>query len=116
MGRIGEELAAEHLRRRGFRILERNYRARCGELDIVAFDGATLVFCEVKARTAGGRLGTPFDAVHPAKRARVRRIAGSWLAGRREHPFAPSIRFDAIGVVLDRSGRLLALEHREGAF
>jgi putative endonuclease len=47
LGQAGEQLAAEHLSRRGFEILERNYQTRSGELDIVAFDGRTLVFCEV---------------------------------------------------------------------
>src|SRR5947209_15299859 len=50
LGQLGEQLAAEHLVRRGFRIMERNYRTRWGELDIVAFDGHTLAFCEVKTR------------------------------------------------------------------
>jgi putative endonuclease len=50
LGRLGEQLAAEHLIRRGFQIVERNYRTRWGELDIVAYDGRTLAFCEVKTR------------------------------------------------------------------
>lgn len=116
LGRLGENLAAEHLLRRGFRVLERNYRTRWGELDIVAFDGHTLAFCEVKTRTAGDRGIAPFDALHARKRARVRKMAGSWMRDRRERPFAPTIRCDAIGVTFDRGGRLLALEHLEGAF
>ena len=116
LGQSGEELAADHLARRGFQILDRNYRTRWGELDIVAFDGRALVFCEVKSRTAEPRYGAPFEALHPAKRAQVRRMARAWLAGRTDRPFAASIRFDAIGVVFDRSGGLLALEHREAAF
>ena len=116
LGHRGEELAADHLARRGFRILDRNFRSRWGELDIVAFDGRALVFCEVKSRTGATRHGTPFDAVHPAKRAQVRKMARVWLAARPDRPFARTIRFDAIGVVFDRSGSLLALEHLEGAF
>jgi putative endonuclease len=53
LGRLGEQLAAEHLVRRGFRIVERNYRTRWGELDIVAYDGQTLAFCEVKGAICG---------------------------------------------------------------
>jgi putative endonuclease len=116
LGRTGEQIAAEHLERRGFRILERNYQTRWGELDIVAFDGATLVFCEVKSRTVNPRFGAPFDAVHHQKRAQVRKIARSWLASRADRPFATAIRFDAIGVVFDRGGELVALEHLEAAF
>jgi putative endonuclease len=116
LGAVGEGLAAEHLARLGYEIVERNHRTRWGELDIIAFDGRTLVFCEVKARRAGGSAGGPFDAVGPAKRSQVRRMAGAWLAQRRDRPFATEIRFDAIGVTLDARGQLLALEHLEGAF
>ena len=117
LGKIGEELAAEHLIRRGFRILERNYRTRWGELDIVAFDGRTLSFCEVKTRRLGrGSALGPFDAIGPRKRSRVRRMAASWMRDRNERAFAPVIRCDAIGVTFDRAGRLVAIEHLEGAF
>ena len=115
LGEAGEELAARHLLRRGFRILERNYRTRWGELDIVAFDGTTIAFVEVKSRIATpGR--TPFESVHPRKREQVRRMAASWLGERPERPFARLLRFDAIGVTFDRAGTLMGLEHLEGAF
>jgi putative endonuclease len=115
LGRLGEQLAAEHLIRRGFRILERNYRTRWGELDIVAFDGRTLAFCEVKARRAQADR-TPFESVHPRKRRQIRRMAASWLSQRLDRPTARVVRFDAIGVTFDRGGRVLSLEHLEGAF
>jgi putative endonuclease len=116
LGRLGEELAAEHLIRRGFRIVERNYRTRWGELDIVAFDGRTLAFCEVKTRrlTAPGR--NPLESVHTLKRSKVRRMAGRWLVERTDRPYADNVRFDAIGVTFDGAGRLVSLEHLEGAF
>jgi putative endonuclease len=115
LGDAGEELAAQHLVRRGFRILERNYRTRWGELDIVAFDGATLAFVEVKSRrAAAGR--TPFESVHARKRDQVRRMAASWLSERPRRPYARVLRFDAIGVTFDRAGQLLSLEHLESAF
>jgi putative endonuclease len=116
LGRTGEQLAAEHLLRLGYEIVERNYRTRWGELDIVARTGGTLAFCEVKTRRAGGRAGGPFDAVGPGKQARVRKMAGSWLIERRDRPYADVIRFDAIGVTFDAAGRLVSLEHLEGAF
>jgi putative endonuclease len=116
IGELGEQLAAEHLARRGYRIVERNYRTRWGELDIVACDGSTLAFCEVKTRRAGFRAGTPFDAIHPRKRAQVRRMVRSWLADRPERPSVPGIRCDAIGVTVDRAGELIAIEHLESAF
>ena len=115
LGIRGEQLAAEHLTRRGFEILERNYRTRWGELDIVAYDGATIAFVEVKTRVASaGR--TPFESVHSRKREQVRRMASSWLSERSGRPFASVLRFDAIGVTFDRAGRLIALEHLECAF
>ncbi|MGI8712222.1 MAG: YraN family protein [Solirubrobacteraceae bacterium] len=116
LGAIGEQLAAEHLQRLGYRIVERNYRTRWGELDIVAFDGRTLAFCEVKTRRVGGRAGGPLEAVGPGKQAQVRRLAGRWLAERRDRPHSDALRFDAIGVSFDAAGRLVALEHLEGAF
>ncbi len=116
LGRTGEQLAAEHLRRLGYEIVERNYRTRWGELDIVARCGTVLAFCEVKTRRVGGRAGGPFDAVGPGKRAQVRRMAGCWLVERRDRPYADIIRFDAIGVTCDAAGRLVSLEHLEGAF
>jgi putative endonuclease len=116
LGQLGEQLAAEHLVRRGFRIVERNYRTRWGELDIVAFDGRTLAFCEVKTRRMPGGGASPLEAVRPLKRSRVRKMAGSWLIERTDHPRADMLRFDAIGVTIDLAGRLVALEHLEGAF
>src|SRR6201994_143227 len=113
LGRAGEELAAAHLLRLGYEIVERNYRTRWGELDIVARTGATLTFCEVKTRRAGGRAGGPFEAGGPGKPGRVRKMAGSWLMERRDRPYADVIRFDAIGVTVDGAGRLVSLEHLE---
>jgi putative endonuclease len=114
LGALGERLAAEHLLRRGFQIIERNYRTRWGELDIVAYDGRTLAFCEVKTRMHGG--GIPFDAIRRTKRARIRRMAGTWMKERTGRPYAQVIRCDAIAVTFDRNGRLVAIEHLEGAF
>ncbi|MDQ6745987.1 MAG: YraN family protein [Actinomycetota bacterium] len=116
LGRAGERLAAEHLQRRGYRILERNYRTRWGELDIIALDRQTIVFCEVKTRRMLARDRTPLEAVHTRKRSRVRRMAGSWLAERKDRPHVPDVRFDAIGVTFDASGRLAGLEHLQDAF
>jgi putative endonuclease len=115
LGAAGEQLAAEHLTRRGFQILERNYRNRWGELDIVACDGRRIVFCEVKCRIANRAGRDPLESVHPSKRLQVRRIAGRWLS-EREHPRVSDLRFDAIGVTLSPDGRLLRLDHLEAAF
>jgi putative endonuclease len=113
LGREGERLAADHLERRGYDVLARNHRTRFGELDLVAFDGDTLVFCEVKTRRAGG---APFDALGVAKQDQVRRMAGAWLVEVKDRPHGPEVRFDAIGVTIDAGGRLVALDHLENAF
>jgi putative endonuclease len=116
LGRRGEEIAAQHLRRRGLEVVERNYRTRWGELDLVAFDGDTLVFCEVKTRRLGRDGARPFDSLHPRKRAQVRMMARQWLSARAGRRFAVRLRFDAIGVTFDAGGDLAGLEHLEGAF
>jgi putative endonuclease len=116
LGARGEQLAAEHLVRRGFDIVERNYRTRWGELDIIAFDGRVLAFCEVKTRRASPAGASPLDGIGGVKRAQVRKMAGRWLIDRTDRPRADTLRFDAIGVTLDAAGRLLKLEHLEGAF
>jgi putative endonuclease len=118
LGALGERLAGEHLAARGYRLLERNFRTRYGELDIVARNGRFLVFCEVKTRLAGQEAGPfgPLIAVGPRKRAQVRRMAGQWLRERAGRAGGDQARFDVIGIVVDRRGRVLSLEHLEDAF
>jgi putative endonuclease len=116
LGALGEQLAAEHLERLGYEIVERNYRTRYGELDIIAFNGRALVFVEVKSRRFGARGGLTLEAVRPHKQRQVKRMAFSWLRERTDRPYAPELRFDAIGVTFDLQGRLVGIEHLEGAF
>jgi putative endonuclease len=118
-GSIGERIAAEHLVARGYRVLARNFRTRFGELDLVAANHAALVFCEVKTRVAGSRVGPagPLDAVGPNKRNQVRAMAKQWLAeAPPDRPRPPQVRFDAIGITITAGGALVALEHLENAF
>jgi putative endonuclease len=122
LGARGEELAARHLEARGFEVVERNFRTRYGELDIVARDPRFLVFCEVKTRIVrdaagpGDALG-PFASIGTRKQRQVRAMAREWLAQGRSEGRRPSeLRFDAIGVSFDARGRLLGLEHLEAAF
>jgi putative endonuclease len=123
LGRLGEELAASHLGRLGFATLARNVRTRHGEIDVIVFDGRTLAFVEVKtrlARSTGQPPGPgeqPLAWLRPRQRARIRRLARAWLSDSSNvRPTAGTIRFDAIGVTVDRRGRLVALEHVEGAW
>ena len=115
LGRLGEDLAAAHLERLGYRIVARNHRTRHGELDVVAADAGALVFVEVKTRRAR-RPGRAWEALHPAKRLQVRRMAAAFLSEVPDRPTREELRFDAIGVTIDPEGRLVALEHLEGAF
>ena len=106
VGRYGEQLAAEHLEAAGLVVLDRNWRCRDGELDIVARDGDELVFVEVKTRSSLS-FGTPAEAVDRVKAARIRQLALRWLAAARERePDAgwSSVRFDVVSVLRRRSG------------
>lgn len=116
IGTAGERHAETLLRAGGYRILERNFRTREGELDLVAANRSALVFCEVKTRIAGSRRGpTALEGIGPDKRRRVRRMARRWLS-ERESPGTAGIRFDAIGVTITTGGRLVDIEHVEDAF
>lgn len=97
LGKMGEDLACAELRRRGYAILERRYRTRHGEIDIIARDGATIVFVEVKARM-GSEFGGGAAAVTGWKQQRIVRMATAFLA-RRGLLEAPC-RFDVVAVDL----------------
>ena len=120
LGAIGEDEAAAHLERLGHDVLDRNFRTRYGELDIVSSTATCLVFCEVKTRTTGGRRGpaSALEAVGPGKRRRLRLMAREWfrLAGSGHERLPGGVHFDAIGVVVDARGQLVALDHVEDAF
>jgi len=112
LGRAAEEEAARFLRSRGMEILARNVRYRDGEVDIVAREGGTLVFVEVKARRSE-EFGSGAEAVTPRKRARIIRAASRFLAGLGREA---DCRFDVVEVRLDNRGRPLGLRHVRGAF
>jgi putative endonuclease len=118
VGALGERHAKSLLESAGYRILDCNYRTREGELDLVAANLATLVFCEVKTRVAGSPGGpASLEGIGPGKRRRVRQMARQWLQARdRERPSPPGIRFDAIGVTVTSGGTLVDIEHVEDAF
>src|SRR5215472_18268878 len=98
LGKRGEDLACRELERRGYAIVARRFRVRSGELDIVARDGATLVFVEVKAR-AGRLFGEAAEAVTPLKQLRMARLAGEYLV-RHGSPDCPC-RFDVVAIHFD---------------
>jgi putative endonuclease len=123
LGRRGEEHAVAHMHRLGFSPIGRNERTRYGEIDLIAFDGTTLVFVEVKTRKVNSqRRGIrpdqqPLLWLRPRQRERLRRLAAAWLREEKHiRPTAHTIRFDAIGVILDTRDRLISLDHIEGAW
>jgi putative endonuclease len=115
LGAMGEALAVDHLTRMGLRVLNRNWRCRYGELDVIASDDATrmVVFVEVKTRTGDGYGGLAY-AVTPRKVRRLRRLAGLWLAGQDERWAA--LRIDMIGVRVgpDCPSRTPEITHVQG--
>ena len=112
LGARGERIAAAFLTDAGLRLLDRNWRCRDGELDLVARDGDAIVFCEVKTRRGTG-YGHPVEAVTRAKQRRLRLLAQRWLAAHDEH--APDLRFDVVGVLV-RPDRPALVTHLRGAF
>ena len=116
LGRRGEDLAAEHFLRLGYRVLARNHRTRWGELDLVLADEseATIVFCEVKSRRLGS--GDWRDNLHERKRRQVRTMAAAWLNEVTDRQHYAELRFDAVGVTLDARNELVRLDHLQAAF
>lgn len=112
LGRDGEEIAARHLERKGLRILERGFRTRTGEIDLVAEESGVLVFVEVKARSGLG-CGRPADAVDARKRGRIVRAAHLWLA--RHGSCEAPCRFDVVEV-LSEGGSPARVHHIPDAF
>ena len=111
LGKRGEDLACAELEKRGYVIIDRRFRTRCGELDIVARDAGVLVFVEVKARS-GRNFGTPFESVTWQKRQRLSRMAASYLCARRLG--SVPCRFDVISILEERGTHTIELVR--GAF
>jgi putative endonuclease len=116
-GAAGEQAAAEMLAALGYEIVERNFRTRYGELDIVAADRECLVFCEVRARVGRAGIAAALDSIGPGKQLQLRKMAREWFRLRTAgKPRTNSVRFDAVAVSMTRDGRPLALEHVRDAF
>jgi putative endonuclease len=108
LGGRGEDAAAAWHLARGYQVLDRNWRCRDGELDLVVATGRHLVFCEVKTRTSTA-FGTPMEAVTRAKQLRIRRLAARWLQDHGPRP-GRQVRFDVASVLAG------VVEVLEGAF
>lgn len=110
-GRAGEERAAEHLRRSGYEVLDRNWRCAQGEIDVVAARGGDLVVVEVKTRRSVG-FGHPFEAVDARKRDRLWRLAAAWAKAHPAQVRNRRLRIDVIGITGDDPATA-HLEHLE---
>ena len=110
-GAWGEDLALRYLARKGYALIERNYRTRYGELDLILRRGSTIVFVEVKMRRGGG-FGDPRDAVTLRKQTAIRTLAEQYLSER--EPEFDTLRFDVVGILVGAD--MARVVHVENAF
>lgn len=111
-GKIGEDIAARFLARKSYRILERNWKMKGGEIDIVADDRGTMVFVEVKARSST-EYGTGEEAITEHKKDKIINAAKACLKHKGEdHP----CRFDVISILFEKNGKIKEINHIEDAF
>ena len=113
-GAFGEVYAARFLREKQYTLRYGNYRTRMGEIDIIAQDGETLVFVEVKTRSAGS-IALPGESVGREKQRRLTMAASQYIRNRGNVSHMPS-RFDVVEVYLDAYGALQDIRHIENAF
>ncbi len=114
IGILGEKYAQEYLKKRGYGILDANYRVgRLGEIDLIAYVHDGIAFIEVKTRT-GYIYGTPAEAISSKKQKTIRQVAACFLKakGKEDMP----VRFDVLEVLVTRDGRLLNINHLQGVF
>ncbi|WP_054958651.1 YraN family protein [Paenibacillus dakarensis] len=113
-GAAAEEAAAQHLIQNGYRILDRNWRCRTGELDIVAEKDSVLVIVEVRSRSGSSNFGTPSESVDRRKMQQVRSTAEHYLHVKKQ--YGRPIRFDVIAVMLNAELTTASIEHIPNAF
>jgi putative endonuclease len=111
LGKEGERIAEQYLKKKGYRLIERNYRCAAGELDLIVLDHRVVVFVEVKTRTGHG-FGSPFEAVEFRKQRKMIQAAQYFLAEKKLQQ--RDARFDVVGI--SWAGRDPMVEHIENAF
>ncbi len=112
LGSFGEDLVVQWYEMRGYEIVDRNWRCRSGEIDVIAQRGHTVVICEVKTRSSR-HFGEPSLAVDRRKQQRLRRLAATWLS---ENTFRGSVRFDVAEVIIESDGAQPSVQVIEAAF
>ncbi len=107
---LGEDIACDYLKKKGYKIIERNFRKKYEEIDIIALHDNTLVFAEVKTRTSSA-FGSPFESIAPWKLRHLVQLAQFYKLA---HPNLPEdMRIDAIGVLVTKDNKLENIEHLE---
>ncbi|UQZ87318.1 hypothetical protein SK3146_06615 [Paenibacillus konkukensis] len=114
LGAKGEYYALMHLQSLGYRVAERNWRCRSGEIDLIAWDGELLVFVEVRTRSDSRSFGTPQESVDYRKCRQVVETAQVYVF--RHQLDHCQLRFDVVSVLSDKEGGLISLEHLTNAF
>lgn len=112
LGKQGEDLAASYLRNKCYKIIQRNYRQKSGEIDIIARDRDTLIFVEVKTRK-NLSFGRPFESVTPKKQSQLTRIALDYMT--RNRLTEEAVRFDVISILMSPDGEA-EIEHLANCF
>lgn len=112
LGKLGEEIAQNYLRKKKFRIVKRGFRLHRGEIDLIAYEGETLVFVEVKTRSPGA-LGLPEESVNLRKQRQIRKIAEGYLA--MNDIDEVECRFDVLSLIIDENGAY-SVSHYKDAF
>ncbi len=112
LGKKGEELAVSHLKSLGYKIVERNFRCRLGEIDIIAYHGKTLVFVEVRTRKSC-QFGSPLSSVTYRKQKKLITLAKFYM--KKHRLFERVARFDVVGIILDKTGNV-SIELVQNAF
>lgn len=113
-GQAAESAAADYLLNRGYTLISRNWRCRSGEIDLIMEDGTTLVFIEVRSRTAPSRYGTAVEAISPRKCRQVRATASVYL--RMHNVDNRPVRFDVAAVTFGPGGEVVELRYLPNAF
>jgi len=111
LGKEGERIAEQYLKKKGYKLVERNYRCAAGEVDLIVLDRRVIVFVEVKTRTGHG-FGTPLEAVQPRKQRKMMLAAQFFLSQKKLHQ--RDARFDVVGI--SWPAREPVIEHVENAF
>ena len=111
-GRLGEDLAVSYLEKKGYKIVERNFRTRFGEVDIICYNGKNLVFVEVKTKI-GHDFGEPEDMVNKGKISKVKRMGEVYLIEKGMDLFC---RVDVVAIVLDEEKRVERIDHYEAVY